>query len=139
MGDFNEMLQKYVDMEYEELVGVAKLALPDVLKACRAVDAEHDGLLMLASILLSALGADKKLSAKERRFLQDAVNLQGEGIDKLVGLYDSQMEYITDRFVDTMPNEIATSTTILVLCLLACDGVISVEENAFIRKLIAKS
>lgn len=139
MASFNDMLQKYVDLEYNELVDRAKAVLPDVLTACKVIDTENDGLFLLTSVLLSAVGADKVLSATERQFLHDAIFLDDEGIDKLAAMYDRRMIELADDFVDAMPDGIMTKITVLMLCLLACDGTITVEENAFIRKIIERA
>ena len=137
MASFNEIMQKFVNEDYDTLLSFAKTSLGKVLPACQAVDEEHEGMFMLTSIILSAIGADGTLTTIERRFLKDLLGLDDDAVSKMIGMYDSRMVELTDKFADGMPSEIKTDTLMLVTAIAACDEKISSEESAFIRRLMA--
>lgn len=133
---FNDLMQKFVNKDYPELLSLAQEAVRRVLPACKAVDEEHEGMAMLTAILLSAVAADGKLSGLEAKFLSDLTGLDADGIDKLTDLYTSNMVDVTDVLADNCPAELKADILMLVTCLAACDETISREETAFIRKIM---
>lgn len=137
MASFNELMQKFVNEDYDTLVALAKNALGKVLPACQAVDPDHEGMLMLTSIVLAAIGADGTLTAIERKFLKDILGLDDEQVTKLIGMYSSQMVELVDKFADDISSDVKTDTVMLVSAIAACDEKISREETALIRKLLA--
>ena len=92
---------------------------------------------MISSIVLSAIGSDKKLSQKETDFLRDCLGLDDEHIVKYINLYSPEMEALVDKFADEISAEIKLSTVALVAAIAACDEKICREESAFIRKILA--
>lgn len=137
MANLNEILQDMVNKEYDELLGIAKLTLKDILPACKAVDKDNDGVLMLSAILLSAVGADGTLSVKERQFLRDLLNFSDEQVSNLIKLYNADMANLVDTFVDTLEGDVKTSTVLLVASICAIDETISADEISYIKKLLA--
>jgi len=135
MTTFNELMQKYVNTDYPVLVDLAKEAVNRLMPACKNVDPEHNGCLMLASILLSAIGADKVLTALEKKMLCDVMGLDDSGVEKLISMYDSKMPGLIDHFVDNMGEDLKADTIMLITVFAAVDEKISREETAFIRKL----
>ena len=65
MNSFNDIMQKYVNTDYETLVDLAKEAVRRLMPVCRQVDPQHDGFYMLTALVLSAVGADGTLTALE--------------------------------------------------------------------------
>jgi len=135
MTTFNELMQKYVNTDYPVLVDLAKEAVNRLMPACKNVDPEHNGCLMLASILLSAIGADKVLTALEKKMLCDVMGLDDSGVEKLISMYDSKMPGLIDHFVDNMGEDLKADTIMLITVFAAVDEKISREETAFIRRL----
>lgn len=135
MSTFNELMQKYVNTDYEVLVSLAKEAVKRVLPACKKVDPEHDGCYMLASILLSAIGADGVLTQLEKKMLRDVMYLDDDGIQKLLAMYDGRMQELVDHFADNMGDELKADTIMLITVFASVDEKISREETQFIRKL----
>lgn len=136
MSKFDELLQNYVNSDYEVLVNIAREALGKVLPTCQAVDPDNKGMLMLSSIILSAVGADGVLTAKEREFLRDVLGLDDEQISKYIKMYDSNMVDLVNNFADKLSDDVKTQTLTLIICVAACDEKISREETAFIRKIL---
>lgn len=135
--DFNEFLQNFVNKEYDELVFIAKKAIGELQPACAAVDKDNNGFFMMSSIILSAIGADGTLTAKERALLRDALGVDDDAISNYIKLYDSKMVELVDSFVDNLGSDVKSHAMMLVLSIMCADEKISKEETALIRKLLA--
>lgn len=136
MVTFEQLMQSYVNTDYSNLVAIAKTALEKIMPDCRRVDTENNGYMMLMAIIMSAIGADGKLTALERRFLAEVLQFDDEAVDKLTSLYNPDMAGLVDKFADNMSQETKVNTTTLLLALVSCDEKISREETAFIKKII---
>ena len=137
MATFEEILQNYVNSDYDTLIGLAKQALVDLLPACKAVDAEHDGFLIITSMILSAIGADGVLTGLEKKFLSDVLGQDEATIQKFIGLYSSKMAELVDKFADASSAEIKSKILVLVTAVAAVDEKISHQETALLRKILA--
>lgn len=135
--EFNELMQTFVNKDYDELLTLAKEAMARVLPICKVVDEENNGMAMLTSILLSAIAADGKLTGLEAKFLSDLTGLDAAGVDKLTDLYSDKMEDLTDVLADKIPTEQKADMLVLITSLAACDETISRDETALIRKIMA--
>lgn len=136
IANFAELMQKYVNTDYSELVSQAREITPPLLEACKVIDKDNDGMVLLTSIILSAVAADGKLTAKEQQFLCDVLGIDTDTVEKLVGLHNGMEEDLTDKFADILPVEAKAAVLHLVTLIAACDETISREETAFIAKLI---
>lgn len=137
MATIEQMMQDFVNKDYEELVALGSIAVKNLLPVCKKVDEEHDGFMMLSAIVLSAIGADGKLSALEVRFLGDVMGLDEDAVANFIKLYDSRYEELVDQFADALSAEVKADVVMLVMSIAACDEKISREENAFIQKILA--
>lgn len=137
MSSFNELMQKYVNTDYSVLVDLAKEAVRRLKPHCELVDPEHNGNFMMASLILSGIGADRVLTNLESRMLTDVLGLSENEIQKLIDMYNDQMEYLVNHFADNMGEDIKADTIMLVTIFAAVDEKISKEETEFIRKLFA--
>ena len=135
MTSFNELMQKYVNTDYQVLVDLAKEAVSRLKVPCRTVDPDNDGNYMLCSLVLSAIGADGILSALEKKMLSDVLGLNEGEIQKLISMYDSRMPELSDYFVDKMGEDIKADAILLITTIASVDEKICKEETAFIRKL----
>ena len=136
MATFEEMLQHYVNLDYEDLVLTAKKASVELLPECAKVDTQNEGYVMLMSIILTAIGADGTLTALERKVLRDVMGLDDEGVTKFIKLYDSKMVELVDSFADKISTQVKINVMTLCLCVVSVDEKISREETAFIRRLL---
>lgn len=137
MATFSELMQKYVNSDYETLVLLAQKALVNLLPACKAVDKENDGLFMATSIILAAIGADGVLTGLEKKLLADALGQDDATIQKFIGLYDSRMADLVDHFADNTNNDIKADVLMLITAVAAVDEKISHQETALIKKIMA--
>ena len=135
MASFNELMQKYVNTDYNVLVDLAKEAVRRLTLPCQRVDPEHNGNYMLASIILTAIGADGTLTALEKRMLCDVMGLDDATITKFIKMYDPKMVELTNYFADNMGDDIKADVCMLVTTIASVDEKISKEETAFIKKL----
>ena len=136
MSQLNELLKEAVDLGYDKLFKAADLALDAVLPACEAFDPDDEGAFLLAAVILSAIGADGVLSAKERTFMKELLDLDDETVDSVIDMYDIRLADIADRFADSMDEDVKAHVASFIIAILACDGNVSREENLFIRKII---
>ena len=135
-SNINELLQDFVNKDYDELVKLAQNALVEIMPACKAADPENEGVLLGCCLMLAAVGADGILTAKERQFFKDVIGFDDEKIDNLIKIYDSRMAQLADNFADALPQELKVQVAIFVLAFVSCDEKISSEETAFVRKLM---
>ena len=136
MATFNELMQKYVNSDYETLVDLAQKALVNLLPACKIVDEDNDGLFMATSIILAAMGADGVLTGLEKKMLADALGQDEATIQKFISLYDNRMAELVDHFADNTTTDIKADVMMLVTCVAAVDEKISREETALIKKIL---
>ena len=135
MSSFNELMQKYVNTDYDVLVDLAKEAVRRLMPYCQKVDTQYNGNYMLASLLLTAIGADGKLTQLESKMLQDVMGLDKDDVQKLIGMYDSRMPELANYFADNMSDDTKADAIMLITVFAAVDEKISKEETALIRKL----
>ncbi len=136
MATFEELLQHYVNLDYEDLLATAKKAIVELLPVCKEVDKDNNGFMMLTSIMLTAIGADGVLTNLERTFLKDALGVDDDTVSKFIKLYDSRMVELVDQFADKISHEVKVNVLTLVLCIASVDEKISREETAILRKLL---
>ena len=136
MANYDETMQKMVNRSYDELVGMAKRAMAELTGPCREMDPKTDGSLMMISIILTAIGADGKLTALERRMLGDILDMTDEQISGFIKMYDSDMVELVDKFADVAGIDVKAAVMILVSAIAAVDETINHEENAFIRRIL---
>ena len=135
MTTFEELMQKYVNTDYEGLRDLAQKAANNLMPTCREVDPENNGNYMLGCIVLTAVAADGKVTALEQRLIKDVLGLEDGLMDKFIKMYDSRMVELTDHFCDKLSEDVKADTIMLVTCFAAVDEKISKEETALIRKL----
>ena len=138
MSKFNELMQSLVDLSYEGLMTMAKDSLKKVLPACKEMHPEDNGFIVFFTLLLAAIGADSKLTAKETEFVSELTGFSAEQIDKMTDLYDGDEEDLVNKFHDVMDSDTGAAIFQLVACICACDETITREESAYLKKLIER-
>ncbi|MBP3436960.1 MAG: hypothetical protein J6K61_03515 [Clostridia bacterium] len=133
----NEMLQKMVNEDYDSIVNIAKSAMANVSDNLKGTLDDDQ----IATLLYGALGAtmvvDASFSSLEQKFISDL----GLDVDSMYGFLqsiskDPSMLESFDGMVDSCDQDTKSALVILVVAIAAIDERISVEETAFIRKLI---
>ena len=137
MTKFNELMRKYVNEDYNTLVGLAKTSVNVLMPVCKQIDADNDGFLVLMSIVLAGVAADGVLTGKEKKFLQDVLGLSSDSVDKRISMYTGNMTELTDKIADAGNDDLKFAIVNLVASICACDETIKREEAAFIYKIMA--
>ncbi len=136
MASFNDTLQQLVNKEYPEIRKLAASALADILPILQKIDSDNNGMILLHAVIMSAIGADGKLSPKESQLLHDLTGMNNEQIDKFTDVYSSKMVDLCDKFADALNADLKASTVLFLACIAAVDEKISREETAFLRKIL---
>ena len=134
----NELLKREVNKSYDELLYIAKCAMVDLLPLCKALDAENGGVVMLLNVILTAVASDGKLSSLETKFVADLIGIDKDKLMKMLGsaIKPEAMD-LTDKFADSLNQDGKASVVALIVAVIACDGRVTPEENAFLRKVIS--
>lgn len=140
MSTFNEMLQKYVNRSYDELLQIANLSMKDLVPALNKKFNDNDVTAKFLTILTCAcLDTDGEISNLEISFLNDLLgsNYTREGMyDIIKGLGDEKGREIVDQIADLLDADGKASLISLCLCFLSVDETITRKEIAYISKLI---
>jgi uncharacterized tellurite resistance protein B-like protein len=135
-AQFRELLQKYVNTDYNTLVACARDSLNKVTPLFEALDKDHNGSLLLVAILNAGIGADGQLTVKEKAFLHDAFGLEPATIDNLISLFTGKEFDLIDILHDKLDGDAQFHVFNIVAILAACDETISRDEINFLRKII---
>ena len=134
----NEILQDYVNLSYEELLGVASHAAKTVVPFFNNAVEDGNGAIFTISFIGTCLASDGQLSALEKKFVCDLFGLDAQTVEGIVASINSEIVRIVDEVFDSIPtDEVKAALLSFCLCFLAVDERITREEVALIQKLIA--
>jgi hypothetical protein len=139
MANLNQLLQKYVNMDYDELLDLAKFSLSQFLDTVLEKTGADGASKICAVMTAACLGADGKLSALENKFFNDLLGVNDSYSDNLEfvrSLGTEEARELVDGLVDAMSSEDKAAAISFCLCFLAVDETISRDEVAFIDRLI---
>jgi len=139
--DFNELLQSYVNSNYDELVAKAQEDLALLAPIFDEASKDGKGSANLLPIMLTCLAVDGKYSMLEFKFLEDVFGrkLSYDETKQMVGgFYSDEAQDALDKLVDSCSLELKSVILDLCLCALSVDETIDVNEVKFIKKLIAQ-
>ncbi len=138
MSQFEEKLNYYKNADYDELVCIAKDACVRIIPFLKKIyKNESDAAVVLFTFVISAVGADSKLTSREKAFVKDVIKAGDELITKCVNAFDPQMNTLADSLFDSFPKEIKEDIFTFVLCTFASDGEVNRKETDFARVLLA--
>ena len=135
---FNELMQKYVNYSYEELVTKAREDLEILVPVFEKVTDGKSAELLVPSIL-TCLAADGKLTALEVRFMEDVLGerLSYDEAKRLVsGFYSDDAQEVLDQLIDNIGTDLKVVLLELCICAMAVDETLDKNELSFIAKLI---
>ena len=135
-AQFRELLQKYVNTDYNTLVAFARDSLNKITPVFEALDKEHNGSLLLVAILNAGIGADGQLTVKEKAFLNDAFGLAPATVDNLINLFTGKEFDLIDILHDKLDGDARFHVFNIIAVLAACDETISRDEINFLRKVM---
>ena len=79
-ASFGDTLQQLVNKEYPEIRDLAASSLADILPTLQKIDTDNNGMLLLHTVIMAAIGADGKRSPKESQLLHDLTGMNNEQI-----------------------------------------------------------
>lgn len=135
---FNELMQKYVNCSYDELVSKAKNDLSMLFPVFEKVTEGKSADILLPSIF-TCLAADGKITALEVRFMEDILGerLPFDEAKRLVsGFYSDEAQNALDQLIDNIGPDLKVVLLELCICVMAVDETLDKSELAFIAKLI---
>ena len=139
MADLNELLQDYVNLDYNSLLSIANNSLSEIMPIFNELADDGNGAKFLLPFICTSLAVDGKLSKIEYKFVCDLIG----DMDYDVVLSNVQEHYsdssveLVDNMCDACPDDLKTSLLAFCLAFLAVDETISREEVAFIKRLLA--
>ena len=133
----SDILQDFVNEEYDNLLGMAKQAIADILPVFNDLAKDGDGATGLIALFATSLAVDGKLSELEYKFVCDL--LGDKSFDEVKALvaahYNAETFDLVDKLVDEFPVDMKSKLLTFCCCFLAVDEKISREEVAFVTKL----
>jgi hypothetical protein len=139
MANLNQLLQKYVNMDYDELLGLAKFSLSQFIGTIVDSTGATGASKIVAVMTAACLGADGKLTALENKFFNDLLDCDdsyADNLDFVQNLGTDEARQLVDGMVDRMSSEEKAAAVSFCLCFLAVDETITRDEVAFIDRLI---
>ena len=143
MSKFNTLLQKYVNMSYDELVNTANENLHELFPALEKFFKDFPGedptTHIVVMLLANCLGADNQLTALECKFVNQILNANHsyDTLKSLIAMHcNAEAEEVLDHLVDALDRSATANLLSFCLCLLAVDETISRDEVAFFTRLM---
>lgn len=141
MATFQEILQDYVNLSYDQLYAIAKDEFRKfAYQLNEGFDGDNDHASKALLIFVAAiLGADGRLTNLEHRFLNDLLEEEFSYEDTcsmVSALGDSQARDLVNELIDAMSRDAKTSALTVALCFCAVDETISRDEVAYFAKLM---
>lgn len=136
MKKFKVLMKKYVNMDYDELVVLAKTSLGECRDLLTKVDPKYNGAIAVVTMVNASLMADGKLSAKEIRFLRDVMGMEEDDVKTLVSRFTGKEYEVIDMMADLASVEEKMAIINFIATIAACDEKISAGESAFLLKII---
>ena len=139
MSSLNQLMQKYVNMSYEELLDLAKFSLSQFIDSVIDSAGANGASKIIAVMTAACLGADGKLTTLENKFFNDLLDCDdsyADNLDFVQSLGTDEARRLVDGMVDRMSSEEKAAAVSFCLCFLAVDETITRDEVAFIDRLI---
>lgn len=137
MNEFGDLLQEIVNMEYDELLVMAKTSLENLMPTFKLLDKENNGVFMVVAVVLAAVGSDGKLTPTEKSFVCDLLNLEPDTVSSMIKMYDGRELEMADTIADSLNSDLKASMISFVAAIAASDESIKPEEVKFLTKLLA--
>ena len=137
MNEFGDLLQEIVNMEYDELLVMAKASLENLMPTFKLLDKENNGVFMVVAVVLAAVGSDGKLTPKEKSFVCDLLNLEPDTVSSMIKMYDGRELEMADTIADSLNSDLKASMISFVAAIAASDESIKADEVKFLKRLLA--
>ena len=138
--NFNDLMQRYVNCSYEELLAMAKKSIAELSgEMLKCFQTKETAIHAYVLIAVASIGADNILSPLECKFLDDLFGIGSdlEETRKLIlswGRTDA-MELV-DKLADSLSSDGKANLINVCLTFLSVDEKLSKAELSFIQKLM---
>lgn len=143
MAELRDILQKYVNLDYEDLLKLGTHSLAAITPYFESVSRQMGGEITPTQLGICVLGTclavDGKLTDLECRFVSDLFDgVPREQVRAVAENYaDEQSRSIVDGLYDNCPAEYRNDFMQFCICVLAVDERVSGDETEFVRRLFA--
>lgn len=143
MATFREILQRYVNYSYDELLNIGKSNLAALVRSVsKYLEGDQEktviAVLMVCNI---CIGADGNISSKEVRFFNDLLGTKYSSSELSAMVKDfntREVVEMVDDMADSMTSEEKAALLTVCTCFAAVDETINRDEIALLQKLIEK-
>ena len=139
MADLNKLLQDYVNLDYKDILALAKKNLAKVHHYFCSVMKDGNGAAAGLAFMGACLASDGHFNDLEYRLMNDLFG-GGASYESLRNLaqtsFNQESLDLADAIYDNCPSDLRGSLLGLALCILAVDEHITKEETAFVHKLL---
>ena len=140
MSAFQDLLQQYVDMPYDELLKTANQNMDYFIGDIQQKFGTQDGNGFVAVLIGVCLGIDAKLTELENKFLNDVTGAKNSYAENLKFVQQANTEVarkLVEDVVRRLPKKTRATICSFCLCFFAVDETVSKEEIAFLERLLA--
>ena len=138
---FENLLKKYVNSDYDELLALCKSNLAQLCGILGKYFGQEHTSTTLMILFGTCISADGKLNALECKFINDLLGASMSS-DEIMSLAQSCVNTNGASFIDSLADALpADEKSVLLsacLCFLAIDETISVDEIKFLERLIVE-
>ena len=134
----NEILERYLEYDYDELVKRAKRDVDLLLPVFSSLAADKNGKPYVMIFMCTALASDGIFSDAEFRFINDLMGFDREYAEVLIDKHKNRTAVeLSDRIFDLCNESMKAVLVDFCLCFLAVDNEINDRERDFIARLLA--
>lgn len=137
MKTFDELLQEIVNMDYPELLSLARTCLEQLMPTFKQLDEDNDGVFMVIAVVLAVVGADGKLTPLEKSFVCDLLKIEPDTVSNMIKMYDGREAELADKVCDSLNSDLKAAMISFVAAIAASDESIKVDEVKLLKKLLA--
>ena len=137
---FGELLQDFVNKDYDELLSIANGALEVIIEAHSQISPDGQASDFILPFIATTLAVDGQYTQLEHNFLNSLLESDidyEEGKTCMQSYYNTEIFELVDQMIDACGNELKNAIIIFCLCFAAVDETITREGGAYIAKLLA--
>ena len=141
MADFRELMQKYVNLSFEELVEKSKDDLSTLIPIFDDITGDDSGAGLIFPLMCTCLAVDGQFTDLEHDYLCAVLgqDISFDDAKAAVAQYcGEEAQTIADKLVDSCPDNLKAVLLDLCTCIMAVDETLCRDELAFIQRLIAE-
>lgn len=138
----DKLMTEVLNMDYDEILDMAKKSLPTVLKTIDAMsDTNDESFNMFLNIIGSMISSDGVVRDHERQLYCDLFNSRmnfDQFYDLISGRNDSDLRSSVNGFLDAVgevSQDVKNEFLILLLCFAVVDERLAADEKAYFKEL----